>query len=172
MGSSRAWGRNGASTTSPDVWFVTLSTTVRLAFPPLLLSSLPKRAIGFSYPSGREGRMLGLALLSTTLLMGFLLDHVIGIAGFLLMAWVTGGTGALMVYNSTRRRIAFVKSYCSTCRLRPLIEHHERMHLEGEPSEDAVWAEARKVYSYEGLSLANDPKICVFCPIAKKLRAN
>jgi hypothetical protein len=173
MGSnSRSFGTQGRAAPPSEVRFVTLSRAVRLAFPPLYLSSIPKRAIGFSYPSGREGRVLGIALLSMTFLMGFLLSNVVGFPGFLLMAWLTGGTGALMIYNSTRGRLAFVKSYCSTCRLRPIIEEHERMHLDGEPSEEVVWADARKKYSYEALSLADDPKICVFCPIAKKLRAD
>ncbi len=169
---SRGLGRQSAASSPPEVRFVTLSKAVRLAFPPLYLSSIPKRAIGFSYPSGREGRVLGVALLSMTFLMGFLLSSVVGFPGFLLMVWLTGGTGALMIYNSTRGRVAFLKSYCSTCRLRPLIEEHERMHLYGETSEEAVWADARRKYSYEGLSLAGDPKICAFCPIAKKLRAH
>jgi len=56
------------------------------------------------------------------------------------------------------------------CRLRPIIEEHESMHLNGERSEDVLWRETRKKYTYEGLSLAGDPKICSFCPIAKKLR--
>lgn len=156
----------------PDVRFVTLSRLVMLAFPPLFFSSIPKRAIGFSYPSGREGRLLGFSLLAATLSIGLLLSRTIGLPGFLVMAWLTGGTAGLMLYNSTRGRIAFLKSYCSTCRLRPLIEEHELMHLNGEPSEEAVWAETRKKYTYEGLSLANDPKICSFCPIAKKLRTH
>jgi hypothetical protein len=169
---SRAWQISGSPAAFPDVRFVTLSRVVRLAFPPLLLSSLPKRAIGFSYPSGREGRVLGIVLLSMTLLIGFLLSGALGLPGFLVMAWLTGGTAALMLYNSTIGRIAFVKSYCSTCRLRPLIEEHETMHLNGEPSEDLVWAETKKKYSYDGLALANDPKICSFCPIAKRLRTH
>jgi hypothetical protein len=170
--SSGPWRISASPAVFPDVRFVTLSRAVRLAFPPLLLSSLPKRAIGFSYPSGREGRVLGVALLSMTFLIGFLLSPTLGLPGFLLMAWLTGGTASLMLYNSTVGRVAFVKSYCSTCRLRPLIEEHEAMHLYGEPSEDVVWGETKKKYTYEGLSLANDPKICSFCPIAKKLRTH
>ncbi|MDG6925661.1 MAG: hypothetical protein JRN09_03815 [Nitrososphaerota archaeon] len=162
----------GAGAPAPDVRFVTLSRLVTLSFPPLLLSSIPKRAIGFSYPSGREGRLLGVALLAMTVTIGYLLSTTLGPLAFALMAWLTGGTAALMLYNSTGGRVAFVKSYCSGCRLRPLIEEHETMHLNGEHREDAVWAEARKKYSYEGLSLGGDPKICSFCPIAKRLRTD
>ena len=152
--------------------FVVLSTIVKMAFPPLFLSSLPKRAIGFSYPSGNEGRVLGLSLLGMTGALGFLLSMSIGPAGDLVMAWLTGGTAVLMLYNSTQCRVAFLKEYCSGCRLRPIIEEHESMHLNGERSEDVVWGETRKRYSYEGLALAGDPNICTFCPIAKKLRNN
>ncbi len=154
----------------PEVRFVVLSTLVKMAFPPLFFSSIPKRAIGFSYPSGIEGRVLGLSLLGVTGTMGFMLSASIGPAGDLVMAWLTGGTAVIMIYNSTRCRIAFLKEYCSGCRLRPIIEEHESMHLNGERSEDVIWGEARRKYSYDGLGLAGDPQICAFCPIAKKLR--
>ena len=58
--SSRAWGSPTGRVSPPAIRFVMLSTVVKLAFPPLYLSSLPKRAIGFSYPSGKEGKLLGL----------------------------------------------------------------------------------------------------------------
>ena len=148
-----------------------LSRLVRLSLPPLCLSSIPKRAVGFSYPSGREGMAMGAALLGVTAAMSFLLWASIGVAGPILMTWLTGGTGALILYNSGRRKVAFLKTRCSGCRLRSVIEEHEAMHLDGVASEEAVWAEARKKYSYEGLSLAGDPQICNFCPIAKRLRS-
>ena len=170
--SSRYWGAPAASAGVPEVRFVVLSTMVKLAFPPLFLSSIPKRAIGFSYPSGNEGRVLGFSLLGATGALGLLLSTTIGPAGDLVMAWLTGGTAALILYNSTQCRVAFLKEYCSSCRLRPIIEEHESMHLDGERSEDVIWGEARKKYSYESLSLAGDPNICSFCPIAKKLRNN
>jgi hypothetical protein len=169
---SRLRGARAASAPAPGVRFITLSSLVKLAFPPLFLSSIPKRAIGFSYPSGSEGRVLGLCLLGMTALVGFLLARFVGPLGFIAMGWLTGGTGALMLYNSTNHRVAFVKDYCSECRLRPLIEEHELMHLNGERSEEVVWGEARKKYSYESLGLEGDPKICSFCPIAKRLRNN
>jgi hypothetical protein len=154
------------------VRFVILSSIVKLAFPPLFLSSLPKRAVGFSYPSGNEGKILGITLLGATASAGLLLARSLGPLGLLAMVWLTGGTGALMIYNSTQCRVAFLKDYCSSCRLRPIIEEHELMHLNGERSEEVVWGEARRKYSYESLSLAGDPNICSFCPIAKKLRNN
>ena len=172
MGSwSRALGIAGVQG-SGEIRFITLTKAVRLAFPPLLLSSLPKRAVGFSFPSGNEGRLLGLSLATVTACIGFLLSASIGFPAFLLMLWLTGGTAGLMLYNSTSGRVAFLKHYCSTCRLRPIIEEHEAMHLAGEPSEEVVWSQARKKYSYEGLGLAGDPEICSFCPIAKRLRTS
>ena len=86
------------------------------------------------------------------------------------MVWLMGGTGALILFNSMGQGVAFVKQMCSTCRLRPIIEEHEKMHLDGEASEDAVWKAARSKYSYEGLGLGTDPKIHSFCPIAKRLK--
>jgi len=168
--SARYWGPPTASTGMPEVKFIILSGMVKLAFPPLFFSSLPKRAIGFSYPSGNEGKVLGASLLAATATIGLLLSRSVGPLGFVAMAWLTGGTAGLMLYNSTHCRVAFLKDYCSTCRLRPIIEEHESMHLNGESSEEVVWGEARKKYSYESLSLAGDPEICSFCPIAKKLR--
>lgn len=147
-----------------------LSKTVRLLLPPLLISSLPRRAIGFSFPPGLEGKLVGGALLAGTGVLAYLLDSAFGVFAALGIVWLMGGTGAAILYNSTRRKLAFVKDMCSTCRLRPIIEEHELMHLNGERSEEAVWREAKKKYSYDGLGLGSDPKIHSFCPIAKRLK--
>jgi hypothetical protein len=152
------------------VMVVPLSNLLRLALPPLLISSLPKRAIGFSFPRGFQGKLLGTCILCATAAIAFLATKAYGPIAGLAMVWLAGGTGVVMLYNSTGHGIAFVKQLCSTCRLRPIIEEHEIMHLNGEPSEDAVWREARKKYSYDGLGLGTDPKICSFCPIAKRLK--
>ena len=147
-----------------------LSKLLRLLLPPLFISSLPKRAIGFSFPRGKEGAFLGSALLVGTGTIAFLLDSAFGIYPALAMVWLIGGTGAVILYNSVGHGLAFVKEMCSTCRLRPIIEEHEMMHLKGEPSEDEVWRETRKKYSYDGLGLGSDPAIHSFCPIAKRLK--
>ncbi len=149
---------------------VPLSKLLRVLLPPLLVSSLPRRAIGFSFPRGTEGKMLGVALVGGTAAISYLLNHAFGIYPALAMIWLMGGMGVVILYNSSRHGLAFVKEMCSTCRLRPIIEEHEIMHLNGEPSEEAVWNAARKKYSYEGLSLGTDPKIHSFCPIAKRLK--
>lgn len=147
-----------------------LSKLVMLLVPPLFISSLPKRAIGFSFPRGMEGKLLGSCLLVATAAISYLLDTAFGPYAAVAMVWFMGGTGVVILYNSTRRGLAFVKEMCSTCRLRPIIEEHEIMHLNGEPSEEAVWREARKKYTYEGLGLGTDPSIHSFCPIAKRLK--
>lgn len=149
-----------------------LSKLLRLLLPPLLISALPKKAIGFSFPRGMEGKLLGLSLLGGTAAVAFLLNNAFGIYAALAMVWLMGGTGVVILYNSVGPGLAFVKQMCSTCRLRPIIEEHEIMHLNGEPSEEAVWREARKKYSYEGLGLGTDPRIHSFCPISKRLKEN
>jgi hypothetical protein len=153
-----------------NVIVVPLTKLLRVMVPPLFISSLPRTAIGFSFPRGTEGRLLGACLVVATAALSFLLDRALGVLPALLMVWLMGGTTALILYNSTRHGLAFVKEMCSTCRLRPIIEEHEIMHLNGVRSEEAVWMEARKKYSYEGLGLATDPKIHSFCPIAKRLK--
>lgn len=147
-----------------------LSKVLRVLLPPLFISSLPRRAIGFSFPRGVEGKLLGTALIVGTGALAYLLDSAFGIYAALGIVWLMGGTSVVILYNSTRRGLAFVKEMCSVCRLRPIIEEHEMMHLNGEPSEEAVWREAKKKYSYEGLGLGTDPKIHSFCPIAKRLK--
>lgn len=147
-----------------------LSKLLRLLLPPLLISSLPKRAIGFSFPRGKEGVFLGSTLLVATATVALLLNMAFGIYPALIMVWLMGGTGVVILYNSVGHGVAFVKQMCSTCRLRPIIEEHEMMHLKGEASEDEVWRAARKKYSYDGLNLGSDPAIHSFCPIAKRLK--
>ena len=111
-----------------------------------------------------------MSLIGATAAVSFLLNNAVGVYAALAMVWLMGGTGAVILYNSTGHGLAFVKQMCSTCRLRPIIEEHEIMHLNGESSEEAVWRETRKKYSYEGLGLGTDPKIHSFCPIAKRLK--
>jgi hypothetical protein len=166
----RAFGLAGPAVSVDGVLVLPLSKLLRLLLPPLLISSLPKRAIGFSFPRGAEGKLLGMALVVGTAAISFLLNSAFGLYAALAMAWLIGGTGVVVLYNSMGPGVAFVKQMCSACRLRPVIEEHEIMHLNGERSEDAVWAAARKKYTYEGLRLGTDPKIHSFCPIAKRLR--
>src|SRR5712692_2630228 len=169
---ARAFGLPTPLAAVDGIIVVPLSNLLKLAFPPLWVSSLPRKAIGFSLPRGAEGKLLGACILAATSLIALLAGESFGPVALLGIVWLTGGTGVLMVYNSTRQGVAFVKLMCSTCRLRPIIEEHEIMHLRGEPSEEVVWRETLKKYSYEGLELGTDPKIHSFCPIAKRLKEN
>lgn len=166
----RAFSLPAPAVSIDGVVVLPLSKLLRLLLPPLLISSLPRRAIGFSFPRGAEGKLLGVALIGGTAAISFLLDGAFGVYAALAMVWLMGGTGVVILYNSVGPGVAFVKQMCSTCRLRPIIEEHEMMHLSGERSEDAVWDAAKKRYSYEGLGLGTDPKIHSFCPIAKRLK--
>ncbi len=166
----RAWGIGAPSVQTNSVRVLSLSHPLRVAVPPLFVCSMPKRAVGFSFPRGLEGKVLGASVMGVTVAVTILLATAYGPLAGALMVWLAGGTAGLIIYNSTRQGLAFVKQSCSACRLRPIIEEHEMMHLNGEPSEQVIWAEAKKKYSYEGLGLGTDPKICAFCPIAKRLK--
>jgi hypothetical protein len=152
-----------------EVKVVTLSLPIRLAVPSLLVTSLPRRAIGFSFEGGRAGAVTGGGLLAATVLLAGALFQVVGPAGIVAAAWLTGTTGAVMLYNSARS-VAFVKPLCSGCRLLPVIEEHEALHLSGIESDDEIWRQMRSRHSCESLSLEGDPAICSFCPIPKRLR--
>jgi hypothetical protein len=166
----RAFGFPSPSASVDGVVVIPLSNLLRVLLPPLFISSVPKRAIGFSFPRGAEGRLLGVSLLLATATVSFLLDSTLGIIPALAIVWLMGGTGVVILFSSMGQGVAFVKQMCSTCRLRPIIEEHEKMHLDGEASEEAVWQAARRKYSYESLGLGTDPKIHAFCPIAKRLK--
>lgn len=142
---------------------------VRMALPPVLVSSIPKNVLGLSFEPGALGAALGVSLLGASLSLGYLLLPVTGAWGFALSFWLIGGTGVLMVLNSAAP-FAFVKQLCSACRLLPVIVEHESLHLSGIGSDDSVWEEMRKKYSCESLRLDWDGSICDFCPIPKRLR--
>jgi hypothetical protein len=151
---------------------VAVSNLVKLALPPLFIASLPKRAIGFSFPRGAEGRLLGTVVLAATALIAFLAYDAVGPLPALVLVWLMGGTAVVMLYNSTVCGLAFIKRMCYNCRLRPIIVEHEAMHLSGIRSEEEVWRLAKQEYTYDGLGLRGDPKIHGFCPIAKRLKEN
>lgn len=164
-------GALGASSgAGEDIAVVPLTNLIKLAIPPLFVSSLPRRAIGFSFPRGAEGKILGVSMIVATAAVCFLAEKAVGLVPALALVWLMGGMGVVMLYNSTRRGLAFVKGMCAGCRLSPIIVEHETMHLRGISSEEQVWAAARDKYTYEGLGLGTDPKIHSFCPIAKRLK--
>jgi hypothetical protein len=156
-------GRAGA------VRVIHLSLPIRLAVPSLLISSLPKKAIGFSYERGATGASLGATLVAGSALLGALLFRQFGLLGVVASAWLMGTTGALILFNFAMG-LAFVKPLCTGCRLLPIIREHEALHIGGAESDVAIWNSVRGKYTFEGLSLGTDPAICRFCPIAKRLK--
>jgi hypothetical protein len=149
---------------------VRLSRLLRLSLPSLFICALPKKAIGFSFEKGGFGALVGSLLVCSSLMIGYVLSGVIGLFAFPLSVWLLGATGALMIYNSAGMGIAFVKSLCSSCRLLPVIEEHEALHLAGFERDEDVWNLMRKRHSCKTLSLDGDPGICSFCPIPNRLK--
>jgi len=145
-----------------------LSWSVRLLVPALWVSSLPRNAIGFSFERGIAGGLLGGFLIGASAAVGGLLYPVVGILGLLASIWLIGTAGVLMLATALRP-LAFVKPLCSGCRLLPVIEEHEAIHLSGEASDAEIWKLMRTRYSCESLGLSGDPGICWFCPIPKRL---
>jgi hypothetical protein len=147
---------------------IQLSLPLRVAIPALMISSLPKRAIGFSFERGRFGSAVGGVLVGAGALVGFLLYGSMGLVGPLIGLWLLGSTGGMMLFNSWRS-VAFVKPLCNSCRLLPVIAHHEALHLGGIGSDAEIWSMVRGKVTFDGLGLG-DPAICNFCPIAKRLK--
>lgn len=152
-----------------DVTLITLSIPVRLAVPALGISSLPKKAIGFSFESGRPGVLTGVLLLGGSLFAGLILQPAMGLAPMLVLYWLIGTTGTVMIFNGTRK-MAFVKPLCTNCRLLPIIHEHEATHIDGVRSDSEIWEMVSGKYGGLRLSLEADPAICSFCPIPKRLR--
>jgi len=147
---------------------VKLSLPMRIIVPALLVSSIPRSAIGFSFERGRTVGLLGGFLIFTSVLLGYMQYPVAGPVGLALSLWLLGSAGALMIATSARP-LAFVKPLCSGCRLLPVIEEHEAMHLSGEARDEEIWKLMRTRHSCESLRLNGDPSICWFCPIPKRL---
>lgn len=112
--------------------------------------------------------MLGGFLAVAGIALGATLYPVAGPLGFAIPVWLVGTTGGLMI-ASALRPFAFVKPLCSGCRLLPVIEEHEAIHLSGEASDEEIWRLMRTRHSCESLALNSDPNICWFCPIPKRL---
>lgn len=145
-----------------------LSMPMRFLFPSLLVSSMPRNAIGFSFERSRLGSAVGAFVLAGSLTLGALLFRAAGVLGFVLPVWLLGTTGVLMLATSLSP-LAFVKPLCSGCRLLPVIEEHEAIHLAGVESDDEIWNVMRSRHSCESLGLNGDASICWFCPIPKRL---
>jgi hypothetical protein len=159
----------GVTPATREIRVVRLTLPVRLAVPSLFLSSIPRRAIGFSFEAGLAGGLTGSCLLGGSILLGWLTYPLIGPLGALVAIWLVGSTGVVMICGSMRG-LAFIKPLCRGCRLFPIIEEHEAMHIAGMESDDAIWATVKGRYGYDELHLGTDPKICSFCPVARRLK--
>ncbi|MDV3244137.1 MAG: hypothetical protein LYZ66_03030 [Nitrososphaerales archaeon] len=155
--------------TAADIRMFKLSPPVRLLVPALLASALPRNAIGFSFERGKMGVAVGAILLGSSLAIGGLLYQTAGVLGFVVPMWLFGTAGALMLATGIVP-LAFVKPLCSGCRLLPVIQEHEAIHLAGTESDEEIWKSMRSRHSSGSLALEGDPSICWFCPIPKRLK--
>ena len=148
---------------------VTLSGPLRALVPSLLLSSLPVRTRGLSYEGGITGLAIGAIIAAGSLAIGWILYPLLGALGVVAVFWLLGSAGVVMVISGVRP-LAFVKPICVRCRLLPIIKEHEAIHMAGIVSDNRVWASMKTRHSCESLNLDDDPAICSFCPIPKRLR--
>jgi hypothetical protein len=148
---------------------VRLTAAVRLLIPALLLSTLPVGTRGASYEGGKFGLAVGALLTAGSLVVGLMLYPLAGLVGIVVLCWLLGTAGAVMLVNELMP-MAFVKPICAKCRLLPIIKEHEAIHVAGVSSDDEVWASMKTRHSYESLGLDGDPSICSFCPIPRRLR--
>jgi hypothetical protein len=139
-----------------------------LLVPALIFPSLSKGTRGLTLYPGRMGLALGSLLVASSAVIGALLLGPMGPVGAVLPLWFMGTVGIATVVGSFRP-IAFIKPICTRCRLLPIIQEHEAIHLSGVTSEGQVWASMRTRHSAKSLSLEGDPAICTFCPIPKRI---
>jgi hypothetical protein len=147
---------------------VRIGVPILLLVPSLLIYTLPKATRGFTFYPGRTGLFLGSVLAAGSALVGWMLGGAFGLEGAVLAFWLLGTAGAAMALSSFKP-LAFVKPICTRCRLLPIIKEHEALHLTGVVSEGKVWASMRERHSRSSLALDEDPAICSFCPIPKRL---
>ena len=150
---------------------IPLTPMVQLLVPSLLFSTLSRSTRAISFYPGRWGFVLGAVLVSGSTAIGVIMGGPYGIVDATISFWLLGTVGTLMM-TSTVRPLAFVKPICVRCRLIPIIKEHESIHLVGVTREAEVWDSMRNRHSRESLRLDNDPAICWFCPIPKRLSGN
>lgn len=148
---------------------VTITPVVEAIIPSLLIPTASKEARAVSFQAGRLGFLLGIVLVLASLLVGWLLSGALVIFGYVILFWLVGTGGVVMVVSSVRP-LAFVKPICTRCRLLPVIVEHEAIHMTGVAREAVVWESMKQRHSVDSLKLEGDPAICPFCPIPKRLR--
>jgi hypothetical protein len=126
-----------------------------------------KEAIGFSFPKAIDTLIIGICMSIFSFVSSYLLFDSSIILSFFVM-WAIGATSFFMVI-SYFVDIAFVRSRCFSCRLKPIIVEHEKFHIQGEHNDNKIWTRMRQKYDATALNLNKDPMICSFCPIKKRL---
>jgi len=147
---------------------VPLTVPLQILVPALAVPSISKSTRGLTLYPGRAGEALGLLLVLSSFVIGFMLFAPAGILGPILSLWLIGTVGAA-TFLAARRPTAFIKPICVACRLLPVIREHEAIHLSGVASEKVVWESMRTRHNIESLSIRGDPAICSFCPIPRRL---
>lgn len=141
---------------------------LQLLVPALIFPSLSSSTRGLTLFPGRMGLALGVLMVASSIFVGLLLAGPTGPWGGVVAFWFLG-TAGVATAASALRPTAFIKPICVRCRLLPIIEEHEAIHLSGIVSEREVWASMRTRHTVESLALEGDPSICTFCPIPKRL---
>ena len=167
-GSGAEEGRPGYEAILANLRVVRLTVPLQLLVPTLALPVLSRSTRALSLYPGTRGLAIGLALVIASVLVGVLLAGPTGPWGGVVSVWFLGTAGMTLIASAVRPT-AFVKPICVKCRLLPVIEEHEAIHLSGVSSESAVWRSMRTRHSAESLALEGDPAICYFCPIPKRL---
>ena len=160
--------RRGYETILAVLRVVRLTVPLQILVPTLALPAFSKSRRALSLYPGVRGLAIGSALVVASVLAGALLAKPTGPWGAVVSVWFLGTAGMTLMLSAVRPT-AFVKPICVRCRLLPVIEEHEAIHLSGVSSESAVWESMRTRHSVESLALEGDPAICSFCPIPKRL---
>ncbi|MEE9586333.1 MAG: hypothetical protein V3W09_05460 [Nitrososphaerales archaeon] len=149
-----------------------LSLPVLLLVPVLFIRAIPRRAIGFTFVKDKVTvPILGLAFTSF-ILVSLLFSMMVGFYGYLLSFWLIGTAWLVMLVNAATDGLIFIKSGCIYCKLRKIIVHHEKLHLEGIASEREVWCILKETYKISPTIKADGSRICSYCPIPKRLNEN
>ena len=159
----------GWQAVSATMKVVRLTWAVGAMVPALFLSALSTGTRAVSCEEGKFGFAVGAIITGGSLIAGWALCAVAGIAGPALVLWALGGSGLVMMASAVKPT-AFVKSICTRCRLLPVIKEHEAIHMAGVDRDNEVWASMKTRHSCQSLGLTGDPAICSFCPIPKRLK--
>lgn len=165
-----SWGKSSSdwNVVSENMKVVRLTIPLQLLIPAFILPSLPKKTRGLTLFPGVAGMALGIAMLASSVAIGFLLIGPTGPWGGIFSIWILGSIGIATLIGGLRPT-AFIKPICVRCRLLPIIKEHEAIHLTGVARESDVWASMKTRHSVESLGLVGDPAICSFCPIPNRL---